>query len=142
MPKPDPALLESARYPFSCEITTRFADLDLNQHINNVALATMIEDARVRFNASLGLLDLLGGRGLMIASIAIDYLAEAHYPRPMHGTVAVERIGRSSWTTVQVLIQDERPVTFARSVLVCIGDQGSSPLPDGLRATLEQRGLR
>lgn len=142
MPKPDPALLDPARYPFACEITTRFGDQDLNHHINNVALAGMIEESRVRFNMEFGLADLLAGRGTMIVSIAIDYLAQAFYPRSVLGMTAVERIGRSSWTTVQVLAQDERPIAFARSVLVSVAENGASPLTDALRDGLGRMGLR
>jgi acyl-CoA thioesterase FadM len=46
----DPALLEPERYAFSVEITARFADMDSNGQINNVALAAAFEDARVRFD--------------------------------------------------------------------------------------------
>jgi len=41
-----PELLNRSRYAFRHEITTRFADVDPNQHINNVALFAAFEDAR------------------------------------------------------------------------------------------------
>lgn len=137
MAKPDPTLLEPGRYPFSCEIAARFADLDLNQHINNVAVAGLFEEGRVRFNAAWGLAHLLDGVGAMIANVAIDYLAQAYYPQPLRGFAAVERIGGSSWTMVQLLLQEERVVAFSRAVLVCVSAEGSAPLSGPLREGLE-----
>ena len=40
-----PELLDRSRYPFRHEITTRFANVDPNQHINNVALFAAFECA-------------------------------------------------------------------------------------------------
>jgi hypothetical protein len=74
--KPDPALLDAARYPFDLEITTRFADLDPNDHINNVAIAAVLEDARVRFNEALGFRTVIRSLRAMVASVSIDYLAQ------------------------------------------------------------------
>ena len=36
MAKPDPALLNPARYPFTTTIEPRFGDLDVNLHVNKV----------------------------------------------------------------------------------------------------------
>ncbi|MEN9926893.1 MAG: hypothetical protein RL268_3019 [Pseudomonadota bacterium] len=70
MARPDAALLDAARYPFAHTITTRFADIDPNQHLNNVALAAMMEDARVRFNMSMSSAVKIGERRAMVASVA------------------------------------------------------------------------
>ena len=133
MARPDPSLLEPARYPFACDITTRFADMDLNQHLNNVAIAALIEDTRVRFNAAAGIREALGGLGAMNVSLAIDYLAQAYYPQAVRGLAAVEALGRSSWTVVQLLLQSGEPVAFSRSVLVCVDRGAPAPLPEALR---------
>ena len=50
MAKPDPALLDPARYPFRCSIETRYRDLDSNLHINNGVMASLLEEGRVRFH--------------------------------------------------------------------------------------------
>jgi len=134
MPRPDPSLLDPARYPFACDITTRFADMDVNQHLNNVAIAALIEDTRVRFNAAAGVRQALGGLGAMNVSLAIDYLAQAYYPQPVRGLAALEAQGRSSWTVVQLLLQDGRAVAFSRSILVCVDGGAAAPLPEALRA--------
>lgn len=142
MARPDAALLDPARYPFAHQITTRFADIDPNQHLNNVALAAMMEDARVRFNLALGSAIKIGERRAMVASVAMDYLSQGHFPDPVTVHCGVERTGNSSWTVVQLLIQSGRPVAFARSVLVAIADDRPSPIAEDYRAVLAQWTLK
>lgn len=136
MPRPDAALLDPARYPFRHEITTRFADVDPNQHLNNVALAAMMEDARVRFNLSMDRVIKLGERRAMVASVAMEYLSQGHFPDPVTVHCAIEGVGRTSWTIIQLLEQHGRPVAFARSVIVSIADDRPNPVSAELRENL------
>lgn len=136
MPRPEPALLDPARYPFTHAATTRFADVDPNQHLNNVALAAMMEDARVRFNLAIGSAIKIGERRAMVASITMDYLAQGHFPDPVAVHCAIEGIGRTSWTIIQLLAQGGKPVAFARSVLVAIADDRPTPVADDYRLQL------
>lgn len=142
MAKPDPALLDGARYRFRHDITTRFSDMDSNRHINNVAIATMLEDARVRFGQSAGLHEVTdGGLRPMVASVGIEYLAQGHFPHPVEAFVATEDIGRSSWRVVQFLAQGGQPIAFARSVIVCTDGQRPALLPQPFRDTLMEWAL-
>jgi acyl-CoA thioester hydrolase len=142
MARPDAALLDPARYPFAHTISTRFADIDPNQHLNNVALAAMMEDARVRFNISLGSAIRIGERRAMVASVAMEYLSQGHFPDPVTVHCAVERVGNSSWSVVQLLVQNDRPVAFARSALVAIADDRPTPIAEDYRAILAEWILR
>ena len=142
MARPDPALLDAARYPFTHTITTRFADIDPNQHLNNVALAAMMEDARVRFNLAMGSAVRIGERRAMVASVAMEYLAQGHFPDPVCVHCAVERVGNSSWTVVQLLAQNDQPVAFARSALVAIADDRPVAIADDYRPVLAQWSLK
>ncbi|MFP5395638.1 MAG: acyl-CoA thioesterase [Alphaproteobacteria bacterium] len=141
MARPDAALLDPARYPFAHMITTRFADVDPNQHLNNVALAAMMEDARVRFNLAMGSAIKIGERRAMVASVSMEYLSQGHFPDPVTVHCAVERIGNSSWTVVQLLAQNGRPVAFARSALVAIADDRPTPIAEDYRPVLAQWSL-
>lgn len=134
MPRPDPALLDSARYPFSSTIEPRFGDLDVNMHINNVAMAGFLEDGRVRFHRDSGYREGLAGSdgnrlSSMIASVAIEYLGEAHYPDPVTIHCAVEDTGRTSHRLIQLVTQGGRLVAFCRSTMVTVGQDGPAPLP-------------
>jgi len=142
MPRPDPGLLDPARYPFAHTITTRFADVDPNQHLNNVALAAMMEDARVRFNLAMGSAVRIGERRAMVASVGMEYLAQGHFPDPVTVHCAVERVGTSSWGVIQLLAQNGTPVAFARSALVAITDDRPSPIAEDFRAVLVQWSLK
>ena len=142
MARPDAALLDTARYPYAHTITTRFADIDPNQHLNNVALAAMMEDARVRFNMSMGSAVKIGERRAMVASVAMEYLSQGHFPDPVTVHCAVERVGNSSWTVIQLLAQNGRPVAFARSALVAIADDRPTPIAEDYRPVLAEWSLK
>lgn len=136
MPKPDPALLDAARYPYSHTTTTRFADVDPNRHLNNVAIAAMFEDGRVRFNTSVRILGALEGRRGMVASMAIEYISEGYYPGEVSVHCAVESVGRSSWTCLQLLVQNGKVIALARSILVSLVGDTPTALPEDLRTTM------
>lgn len=145
MAKPDPALLDPARYPFRCEISTRFGDLDANLHVNNVALAGICEDARVRFHKASGYhaaLHAWGEGTAMVVSFAIEYLGQAFHPEPLEVSVAAERIGTSSYVVTQLLRQGERTVAFARSTMVVVKDDRPVPIPDVFRQSVAPWMLR
>lgn len=136
MPKPDPALLDSARYPFACEIATRFADLDTNQHLNNVALAGIIEDARVRFHGASGYHVVMAGWAAMVVNLTIDFLGQGYYPAPVTVHSGAISVGQTSYALAQLVTQGETVVALARSVMVCVRDDRPSPLPDAFRESV------
>jgi len=144
MAKPDPALLSPARYAFTAEIMTRYADLDTNGHINNVATAIYFEDLRVRFEHGLGVGDLgdASPTQVVVASIQIEYLAEAFYPDPVVGHGAVSRIGSSSWDIVTLLTQKDVPYAFCKATLVSTAEGRPHRLAPALQAALERHTLR
>jgi acyl-CoA thioester hydrolase len=146
MPKPDPALLDPARYPFSCEIATRFADLDLNRHINNVALSEICEEARVRFHGASGFISAISaagtGSGAMVASFAIEFLGQGHHPDPMQAHVAATRIGKSSYTLAILIRQNEITVAHAQAVMVAVRDGQPAAIPEVFRANVDSFMLR
>ena len=129
MAKPDPALLNPARFPFSCTIEPRFGDLDTNMHLNNVALAGIVEDARVRFHRESGFHTAVKGIAAMVASFAIEYLGQAYYPAPLTIHVAAMRVGRTSYELGQLVMQDGRIVAFTRAIMVCVKDGVPTDIP-------------
>ncbi len=80
--KDDPRRRDLASYPWARTMETRFADMDVNRHLNNVAFSRFFEEARIRFNW-----DLFAARQAaasrpryLVAHVAIDYLGEGSYP--------------------------------------------------------------
>ena len=136
MPRPDPALLDPERYPFRCELATRFGDLDTNLHINNVALAGLLEEARVRFHRASRYHDAIAGMTSMAVSIAIEYLGQGYYPQPIEVHVAATDIGRTSYALCQLVRQEERVIAFARAIFVCVKDDRPAPIPPAFARTV------
>ena len=137
MPKPDPALLDPARYPFSCEIATRFGDLDVNLHLNNVALVQICEEARVRFHKASGYHAALGSGSAMVASFTIDFLGEGFHPEPIRAHVAPRRLGNTSYALAQLIRQQDRTVAYAEAVLVYVRDGAPAAIPQQFRDSVQ-----
>lgn len=133
--------LQSSAFPFFFEVQTRFQDLDPLGHINNVAMAAVLESARLRFNSKCGTQQFADGETrLLLANVNLNYLAEAHFPYPILVCCAVASLGRSSWQIVQSAFQQQGDtqicVATAEATLVNAGEEGPRPLSESERAML------
>ena len=131
-----------ANYPWQHEQQTRFADMDVNGHLNNVAIARFFEEGRVRFNWVLR--DTLGGDRprFMVAHVAIDYVAEGEYPAGVTIGYGVVSEGNSSFRIGMALFQAGRCIAISDAVLVHLGENGKpAQLPHLLRERLEAHRL-
>jgi acyl-CoA thioester hydrolase len=141
-----PARLDPTAYPWSIEVATRFGDMDLNAHLNNVAIANLYEEGRVRFNQHLRDRFAIGRPRFLVARVEIDYLGEARYPAPATLAVATLETGRTSWRIGLGLFQAGVCHGLCDTVMVHRGpsDSGAGPaaIPDALRAALGEFTLR
>lgn len=125
-----------AAYPFRVTLQTRYGDMDSNAHLNNVAIARLFEEARLRFHA-----DLRGGGfavdpgGLMIAHIGIDYLSEGRYPHDVVAGLAVAAVGNRSFRLAIALFQQGQAFAVAECVMV-----HRTPPDAATRAALQSKG--
>ena len=142
MARPDPALLTPARYAHQCSIAPRYADLDPNAHVNNVAMATIIQEARIRFHAQSHFQSQGTGMGVIVASFAIEYLASAYYPEPLDMYAALTRIGRSSFDMAQLAVQQGTLVAYAQTTIVWVPGERPEPLPEAFVAHAPQWMIR
>lgn len=133
MPKPDPVLLDPARYPFRTEIEPRFSDLDVNLHINNVALVDILQEGRVRFQHAVRGEIMIEGATSMAVSLALEYLAQARHPQPLTIHVAVSHVGRTSQVLSQLVVQGGVAVAYAQVVLVFVRDDRPVEVPASYR---------
>lgn len=133
MPKPDPALLVPARYPYHCEIETRYRDLDSNLHVNNGVMASLLEEGRVRFHRASTIGHTVRGLTSMVVSLSIEFLGQSHFPEPLEMHVGISHLGTTSYRLDQLVTQQGRIVTFAQATLVCVGDDRPAPLPEEYR---------
>lgn len=137
MSRPDAALLTLAHYPFQCPLQTRFGDQDVNHHINNVAMAGLFEEGRIRFNAMLDMQGQMPEGQTVVAALNIAFLADTYYPGEVIMGVGVAKVGRTSWTLVEGAFQDGRCVGVCEAILVRRASGGPQVLPDHWRALIE-----
>ena len=138
MAKPAPERLHLSAYPWTRTVEPRFGDMDALRHLNNVALARIYEDGRVRFTDGSGVREALErGHGFLVAEVTISYLAEGHYPEPLSLGCGIARVGTSSLTIAQGLFQGGRCIGVADTTLVHVQrGQGPRPLPERMRTAL------
>ena len=143
--KTDPRRLLLASYPWVQAMETRFADMDVNRHLNNVAFSRFFEETRIRFNGTLfanANAESAPRPRYLVAHVAIDYLGEGSYPKPVTMAYAIGSIGRTSFRSQKAMFQNGRCIALCDTVLVHRGDAGPAPLPDALRTRLEAFGLK
>ena len=75
-----PETTSPASYRYWIDETVRFADLDPVGHVNNAAISTYFESARVALFHDSGNSPVSGPRSVVIARLTIDFRAELHYP--------------------------------------------------------------
>ena len=142
MPSFDPARLVAENYVHEVSVETRFQDLDPLGHINNVALAGIFENGRVRFNRQLrgAHLAMQSGDRWLVAKVEINYLAEGHFPEPMMIRNAIGHIGNRSWQILSAAWQGDKIIGLCDAILVYQSASGAGAISDALRAELT--GLR
>lgn len=136
MAKPDPLLLDPARYPFRCSIETRYRDLDSNLHLNNGVMASLLEEGRVRFHraAAFAGLGTDAEASAMVVSLAIEFLGQSHFPDPLDIHIGFARIGNTSYELAQLVMQRGSVVAFGRATLVSVCRGEPHPISDERRA--------
>lgn len=138
MAKPEGWRLDAASYPIALETGTRFQDLDVNGHLNNVAFASLFENARVQMNRTIrpwG--ERPAGERTMVANVEINYLREGSFPEPVTVTTGVGHIGNSSWSFLQAMFQSGQCIATCDTVIVCRSGGEAKPLRPELVASLE-----
>ncbi len=142
MPRPAPYRLQSAAYPFTADIPTRWADLDLLGHINNVSMAGLFEEGRGRFNRSLELPRDRKAIRWLIAAVELNYLAEAHHPHDVTVASGIGQIGTRSWVIQSAAFQQGNCVATCDTTLVFTDETGAAPFPDAFRTKFEANLIR
>ena len=132
-----------ASYAWHIELAVRFGDMDPNRHLNNVAVARLFEEARVRFHATLRAENEIGRPRFLVANVSIDYIAEGLYPDPARIGLGIAAIGTKSYRVALGLFQQGRTIALCDTALVYRGeDGGAAVLHDDLRPVLEGYALR
>ncbi|MCF8587750.1 acyl-CoA thioesterase [Gordonia liuliyuniae] len=132
--------MNAPQTPFAVEVALRWGDQDSLGHINNVQIARVVEEARIRaMNTWFG-----GGKGTFWAVLArqeIEFVSILHYdPKPVQVQVWITRIGTSSFDFgCRVLAPTGEVAALTETTLAALDPKAGAtvPLPDAA-----VRGLR
>ena len=140
----DPALRQPGSYPHLRRLDTVWADMDILQHVNNVAIARFFEEARASLHRAIREVLPHGFNGTVLASIHIDYLVEVGYPGPIELAIGIDRIGTTSFQQVGALFQNGTCAALctATSVRVSPDRKQTVPLSHAERGALERFRIR
>lgn len=131
-------------YPLWTREVARYGDTDLNGHVNNAAFLTYLESGRITFlmDPEAGLVP--PGFGFAIVRLVMDFRAEMRWRADVMVGTAISRVGRTSFTLVQALFQDDACTGTAESVLVLLDltTRKAAPIEGALRAALEANAPR
>jgi len=123
---------------FRTRIGMRNSDTDQFRHINNAAIASFFEEARMSVFAQDDLAVSMQGKNVVVAHLAIDFLKEIFYPGELEIWTTPERAGTTSFTLIQGLYAGDTLCARAKAVCVLLDSQSRQPvaLPDALRGQL------
>jgi acyl-CoA thioester hydrolase len=135
-----------SEFGFTEEIGLRMNDFDANQHVNNTAFVSFLQDARANYFRKLWGEDWTES-SVVIATLDVDFLAPIVLGDTVHVDVRVVDVGTSSWTVeyrVRAVPEEgadlpERVAAEASSVQVAWDREAESSqrLPESWRDELE-----
>jgi acyl-CoA thioester hydrolase len=115
----------------------RWGDQDGARHINNVAYAEYLENARTELIIDRLIVHKAKGDNFTVRRVAIEYLGMGSYPGRVEVGSCVTDIGDSSFTVGQAVFMDDRCLATGETVHVHHRKGERVPLGDDLRAALE-----
>jgi acyl-CoA thioester hydrolase len=122
-------------------IQVRFADLDVNRHVNNVAYFTFMEQARIDWLKRMDLQTTARGEGPVVAQTSCDYRKPIPWVDALDVRVYAGSAGRSSFPTYYEIVNaEDANIKYADGEAIMVWTDRASgqsrPVPDRLRALL------
>ena len=135
-PRPPPPQL--ADFPHHMTDNIRFADIDIQGHVNNAVIATFVESGRVGFSRDPVHGFKIPDAGFVLRRIVIDYLAEMLFPGQVTIATRVERMGTTSLTLGHALFVGTTCTATAESTMVLVdpATRRPRPFPDAIAKRL------
>lgn len=122
-------------------LPVRWADMDVNTHVNNTRYFTYFESARLAWFESVRARGQRNGHGPVVAQTSCNYRRSIPYPETVLINLYAGAPGRSSFTTYYELLSQADPtIKYAdgQAVMVWVdrATGKSQPLPDYVRSVL------
>lgn len=134
-------LTNPATFPHWTPVSIRFSDQDSMGHINNVAYAAYVESGRNAYVTQYLHPEKHPGIDFVLARVAINYLAEMHYPGTMRVGTVIKRIGNTSITIGTGIFKGDVAAATAEStnVFIDLATRKPCPVPDDIREELDRQ---
>jgi acyl-CoA thioester hydrolase len=128
---------------FTRKFFPAFADTDALGHINNTTYPYWFENSRSDlFEIFTPGLDPKNWK-LILARMEIDFIAQGDFGKTVEIQTSIEKIGNSSFTVLQVAIQDKKEIARGKCIMVHFDYkiQKAIPLTDFQRGELSKHYL-
>lgn len=118
----------------------RYADTDIQGHVNNSVFSTFLETGRVEILYSREFPLLSPNSSFVIASLQLVYKKEITWPGNVNIGTGVLKIGTSSVTLFQKLFQNDECAAYAETVIVQVDNstKKSTPLSEESKEILSR----
>jgi acyl-CoA thioester hydrolase len=139
--RPEPNRLQLETYRYRMEMQTRFGDLDIRGHINNVSIVQYTEDARVAFQMeTVGKEIYIADSPLrvVVAQMTLHFVSEGFFPEPLQAGVGIARIGNTSYLLACGLFQKGQCIATQDTSMVYVGPNGPLALTPEVRQRMEK----
>ena len=126
---------DAAAYRCWRQDTVRFNDLDPLWHMNGTSYMVMFETCRILFVKQAGEAAGHHMESWMLVSATINHLAQVRFADTVRIGTRLQRLGRSSVTTMQGMFQSDACVATLESKLVLVDRSvdRSTPMPEDLK---------
>lgn len=101
----------------------------MNGHVNNASIAALCEAGRAEIISAVAGVPRGRPLGSALRRVAIEYLAEVHYPGVVRIGSAIAKVGNSSIVIAQGLFEGGRLFATAESVIVFMDVETRRPAP-------------
>jgi acyl-CoA thioester hydrolase len=123
---------------FSMPLALRWRDLDAFNHVNNANFLTFLEEARIRWFATLGNEWVSDSMMPLLAAVQLNYRAPIPYPSDVAVSLYADRVGNTSVTIGHRIASADGEMLYADGHVVMVWIDPKSgrpiPLPDAVRA--------
>lgn len=110
------------------EIPLRWSDQDVNGHVNNARILTLIEEARIQAVEQWTATTPDGtDYKRMVRVLNTSFEREVRYGPGTTVWVWIPRIGNTSYVVGHLLVQDDQPCVYAEATIVVIDAETGKP---------------
>ena len=133
--------IENKIFVYQLIVPVRWADMDVNAHVNNVKFFTYFECARLAWFESVRARSQRNGQGSVVKHASCNYLRPIPYPETVRIHLYAGPPGRTSFTTYYDLLSEtDATIKYGdgQAVMVWV-DRATGkpqPLPDYMRSAL------